>query len=326
MKTNLALALALLAGLSLSLTAQELPLLTEKQGTFEILSRTDYVGYDCGFTKAEVTANLQRITDLVTVVRQNPVLTDLKGFEGRARIYNLNCKEVSGYGIPAGISFEFASWFRKKDGTPAMNLIEPPEWSLNINQAKPGWGASYSHDAKRGYFTAPLNKKTPEPGIDVYDGEWFVVYDPARPPYWIPVTVNEAFAAVRENSKTEENEIAAQYLNEFIEKEWNEIPEDYRDKPAYFGGGISRVTHKPGYGDQDSIFPRIVKVNPEYWNRELPRSAIQIINFNSIQRKDYLRKLMEEYLDNNSISYNLKRFEVSFDMEEIRRLVPLIGK
>ncbi|HCM60674.1 MAG TPA: hypothetical protein DIS74_09930 [Bacteroidales bacterium] len=326
MKTNLALALVLLAGLSINLTAQELPLLTEKQGTFEILSRTDYVGYDCGYTKAEVTANLQRITDLVSVVRQNPVLTDMKGFDGRARIYNLNCKEVSGYGIPARISFEFASWFRQKDGTPARGLIEPPEWSLYLNQAKPGWGASYSHDAKRGYFTATLEKRTPEPGIDVYDGEWFVIYDPSRPPYWIPVTVNEAFAAVRENSKKEDNEIAAQYLNEFIEKEWNDIPEDYRDKPAYFGGGISRVTHKPGYGDQDSIFPRIVKVNPEYWNRELPRSAIQIINFNSIQRKDYLRKIMEEYLEKNSISYNVKRFEVSFDMEEIRRLAPLIGR
>jgi hypothetical protein len=326
MRTSRALSLALLAGLSLSLTAQELPLLTEKQGTFEILKRTDYVSYDCGYTKAEVTANLQRITDLVTVVRQNPVLTDLKGFEGRARIYTLNCKEIGGYGIPARISFEFASWIRRKDGTPDMNLIEPPEWSLYINQAKPGWGASYCHDATHGYFTAPLNKRTPEPGIDVYDGEWFVIYDASRPPYWIPVTVNEAFAAVRENSKKEKNEIAAQYLNEFIEKEWIEIPEDYRDKPAYFGGGISRVTHKPGYGDQDSIFPRIVKVNPDYWNRELPRSAIQIINFNSIQRKDYLWKLMEEYLDNNSISYNVKRFEVSFDMEEIRRLLPLIGK
>ncbi|TFG44612.1 MAG: hypothetical protein E4H43_00030, partial [Bacteroidia bacterium] len=61
--------------------AQELPLLTEKEGTFEILSRTDYVGYDCGYTKAEITANLQRITDLVTVIRQNPVLAELKGFE-----------------------------------------------------------------------------------------------------------------------------------------------------------------------------------------------------------------------------------------------------
>lgn len=326
MRTCLIISLVLSAGLSLSLTAQELPLLTEKQGTFEILKRTDYVGYDCGYTKAEVTANLQRIIDVVTVVRQNPVLTDMKGFDGRARIYNLNCKAVGGYGIPARISFEFASWFRQKDGTPARGLIEPPEWSLYINQAQPGWGASYGHDAKHGYFTAPLKKRTPEPGIDVYDDEWFVIYDASRPPYWIPVTVNEAFAAVRENAKKEDNETAAQYLNEFIEKEWNEIPEEYREKPAYFGGGISRVTHKPGYGDQDSIFPRIVKVNPEYWNRELPPSAIQIINFNSIQRKDYLRKLMEEYLDNNSISYNVKRFEVSFDMEEIRRLLPLIGK
>jgi hypothetical protein len=326
MKKKLVICFILLTSLLSGLTAQELPLIRDKQGTFQILSRTDYVGYDCGYTKAEITANLQRITDLVTVVRQNPVLRDLKGFEGRARIYNLNCKEVSGYGIPARISFEFASWFRKKDGTPAMNLIEPPEWSLYINQAKPGWGASYSHDANHGYFTAPLRKRTVEPGIDIYDGEWFVIYDPSRPPYWIPVTVNEAFAAVRENAKKEDNEIAAQYLNEFIEKEWNDIPEEYRDKPAYFGGGISRVYHKPGAEGMDSIFPRIVKVNPDYWNRELPRSAIQILNFNSIQNKDYLRKLREEYLENYSVSSDVKLFEESFSMEDIRRLKPLIGK
>jgi len=326
MKKKLVICFILLTSLLSGLTAQELPLIRDKQGTFQILSRTDYVGYDCGYTKAEITANLQRITDLVTVVRQNPVLRDLKGFEGRARIYNLNCKEVSGYGIPARISFEFASWFRKKDGTPAMNLIEPPEWSLYINQAKPGWGASYSHDANHGYFTVPLRKRTVEPGIDVYDGEWFVIYDPSRPPYWIPVTVREAFAAVRENSKKEDNEIAARYLNEFIEKEWNAIPEDYRDKPAYFGGGISRVYHQPGAEGMDSIFPHIVKVNPDYWNRQLPRSAIQILNFNSIQNKDYLRKLREEYLENYSVSSDVKLFEESFSMEDIRRLKPLIGK
>jgi hypothetical protein len=326
MKTNLALALVLLAGLSLSLTAQELPLLTEKQGTFQILSRSDYVGYDCGYTKADVTANLQRITDLVTVVRQNPVLTDLKGYDGRARIYNVNCKYPGGYGIPSRISFEFASWYRLKDGTPARGLIEPPEWSLYINQAIPGWGASYGHDAKHGYFTAPLRKKTPEPGIDVYDGEWFVIYDPARPPYWITVTVNEAFAAVRESMNSEKDEVAAAYLKEYVEKEYAEIPESDRDKPAYFGGGVSRVTSSHGYGGQDSIFPRIVRVNPEYWNMDLPKSAIQIINFHSIQNKEYLRKIKEEYLQNNSTSYNVKRFEESFDMDDIRRLVPLIGE
>ena len=306
--------------------AQELPLLTDKQGTFEILSRTDYVGYDCGYTKAEITANLQRITDLVNVVRQNPVLRELKGFDGRARIYNLNCKYTGGYGIPSRISFEFASWYRLKDGTPARGLIEPPEWSLYINQAIPGWGASYGHDAKHGYFTAPLRKKTVEPGIDVYDGEWFVIYDPSRPPYWIPVTVNEAFAAVRENMNNQKDDIGAAYLKEYVEKEYAEIPDADRDKQAYFGGGVSRVTSNHGYGGQDSIFPYIVKVNPEYWNRKLPRSAIQLINFNSVQNKDYLRKIKEEYLQKNSTSYNVKRFEETFDMDDIRNLVPLIGK
>ena len=326
MRINFAIALIILTGLSQSLTAQELPLITEKQGTFQILSRTDYVGYDCGYTKAEVAANLQRITDLVNVVRQNPVLAELKGFDGRARIYNINCKYPGGYGKPSRISFEFASWYRLKDGSPARGLIEPPEWSLYINQAIPGWEASYGHDAKHGYFTAPLRKRTVEPGIDVYDREWFVIYDPSRPPYWIPVTVNEAFAAVREFAKNEKDEIAAQYQNEFIENEWAEIPEEYRDKPAYFGGGISRVTYKPGYEGQDSIFPHIVKVNPEYWNKEKPRSAIQFINLHAIQNKEYLRKIKEEYLQGNSTNYNVKRFEESFDLDEIRRLLPLIGK
>jgi len=325
MKKNIPV-LALTFLLFFDCRAQELPLITEKQGTFKILSRTDYVGYDCGFTKAEITANLERIADIVNTVRQNPVLSENKGFEGRARIITISCKDVGGYGIPAGIKFEFASWFMNRDGTPAVGLIEPPEWSLYINQAKPGWGASYNHDTKHGYFTAPLRMNTVEPGIDVYDGEYFVVYDPLRAPYLIPVTVNEAFAAVRESMKNEKDEIAAAYLNEYIEKEYAEIPEEDRDKRAYFGGGVSRISATHGAEGQDSIFPYIMKVNPEYWNRELPKSAIQIINFHAVQNKVYLRKIKEEYLQNNSISYNLKRFEESFSMDDIRRLVPLIGK
>src|SRR5512143_3762253 len=78
--------------------AQEPPLLLERPGTFETLRRTDYTGSKCGFTKAEITANLQRITDLVNIVRKDPVLKDLKGFDGRARIYNVDCPDNGGYG------------------------------------------------------------------------------------------------------------------------------------------------------------------------------------------------------------------------------------
>ena len=89
--------------------AQELPLVLDKQGTFEILSRTDYTMPDFGFAKAEMTANLQRIKELVNVIRKNPVLTEMKGFDGRARIYTISMKDEHSYGVPSRISFEFAS-------------------------------------------------------------------------------------------------------------------------------------------------------------------------------------------------------------------------
>ncbi len=119
MRTNTIVSLALLAGLSLSLNSQELPLLTDKQGTFQILSRTDYVGYDCGYTKAEVTANLQRITDLVTLSGKILSSRTLKVSTAGQEYIISTASMSSGYGIPSRISFEFASWYRLKDGTPA---------------------------------------------------------------------------------------------------------------------------------------------------------------------------------------------------------------
>ncbi len=68
--------------------AQELPLILDHPGTFEILNRIDYAMADCGFAKAEMTTNLQKINELVGVIRKNPVLSEPKGFDGRARIYN----------------------------------------------------------------------------------------------------------------------------------------------------------------------------------------------------------------------------------------------
>lgn len=326
MKKKIAICLILVTGLVTGLIAQELPLVTDKPGTFTILSHPDYVDSKCGYTKAEVAASVQRLTDLVNIVRQNPVLANPIGFEGRAIIYNPGCKEPGGYGIPSRVSFEFSSYYRKRDGTVTCHPYEVPEFSLLINKVEPRWQSTYSPSVKRGYFTAPLDKKTPEPGIDVYGGEWFVIYDPSRPPYWIPVTVREAFVAARENANEEKNEVAVKMLNELINKEWNEIPEEFHDKPAYFGGVIARVTYRSGSDNQDSIFPRIVKVNPEYWNRELPRSAIQIINFTAVQNKESLRRLTEEARRKNSIAHDLYRFEETFDMEEIRWLLPFIGK
>lgn len=308
--------------------AAQLPLLTEKPGTFEILSRTDYTLPECGFTQAELKENLEKIKDVIAVIRENPVLTDIKGYNGRALIHNASCKDVDSYGLPARISFEFCSFFLLKNGKETFNTIEPPEWSLYLNKMNPiNNGLTFDNfNTKHGYFTVPLRKKTVKSGIDVYDGECWVIYDPSRPQYWVPVTVEEAFAAVREEIKNDDDKVAAEYMRQFVEKEYSEIPVADRNKPAYFGGNASRISSTPGVPGQDSIFPFIMKVNPEYWNKNLSRADIQFITFRSIQNKEYLRKLKDEYLKANSISYNEMRFLESLNLKDISKLVPLINQ
>jgi len=303
-------------------SAQELPRISNKPGTFQILSRTNYSSSECGFTKAEMTANLQKITDLVNTVRQNPVLSDIRGFEGRARIYNINCNDKGGYGIPSRISFEFCEWHRNKDGTETYSYIEPPEWSLIINKLKPNtnrWHfSSGDFMGDNSFFTVPHKKETVDPGIDMYDDECFVVYNPDRPPYWLAVTVDEAFSRLREYWKKEPNKVLQEQALTYLEADFAAIPVTDRDKPAH------QCCNLTGIGaDPDS--PAIVKINPEYWDRSLPKSSIQFIYFRSITNKEYLRGLIKEARDRGDNPY-LTIFEESFDIDDIRNMVPLIGK
>lgn len=297
---------------------QELPLIPEKQGTFEILSRTDYASPDCGFTKTDMSANLQKINELVSIVRRNAVLAELKGFDGRARIYNsIACQYAGFYGVPARISFEFAAWYRMKDGKEVRGLIEPPEWSIYINTIIPGWTSGFSR--KPDLFAVPEKKETIGPGIDVYDGECIVIYNPGRPDYWLPVTVKEAFDVAFAENKRNSNEIQWSYAKKMLDEEWAAFsPEDW-NKPATFSGLLSRVGTLTG-------FPKIVKLNPDYWDKNRPKSDIQFITFRMITNKKFLEERTKEYLKKNSISYHCARFEQSLDFDFVRSMLPLTGK
>lgn len=299
------------------LFAQELPLILDKQGTFEILSRTDYTMPGFGFTRAEITANLKEINNLISTVRQNEVLTEMRGFDGRARIYTVSMKEECSYGLPSRISFEFAGWYRQKDGSPARGLIEPPEWSVYLNLMKPGWADGFSSVPE--FFAIPEKKVSLAPGIDVYDGECYVIFDPGRPDYWLPVTVREAFDVVFAENKRNKDEISREISLKMLEEEWAAIPQENWNKPATMSGMLSRVGTRPG-------FPRIVKVNPEYWNKSRPKSDIQFIYLRIIGNRQFLQNRTAEYLQKNSTSYHLARFEESLNSEMAKSLLPLVEK
>lgn len=305
-------------GIVIGSFAQELPLIIDKQGTFEILNRTDYAGPDCCFTKAEMTANLQKINEMVAIVRKNQVLTEMKGFDGRARIYTtVACQNEGVYGVPVRLSFEFAAWFKMKDGREVRNLIEPPEWSLHMNVIQPGWTGGFNR--KPDLFTVPEKKETIAPGIDVYDGECFVVYNPDRPDYWLPVTVKEAFEVAYEWNKKNSKEVQWGMMKDMLEAERAAFSPDDWNKHATRSGMLSGVGTREG-------FPKIMKPNPAYWDKSKPKSDIQIITFRMITNKKFLTQRTQEYLKANSISYYCARFEESLDMEFVKSLQPLIIK
>lgn len=301
-----------------AVSAQELPLILDKSGTFEILNRTDYAGPDCNFTKAEITANLQKINEMVAIVRKNQVLSRMKGFDGRARIYtSLACQWDGFYGVPMRVSFEFAAWFKMKDGREARGLIEPPEWSLHMNTIQPGWTSGFSR--KPDFFAVAEKKETIAPGIDVYDGECFVIYNPERPDYWLPVTVKEAFDVAYAEIKRNSDEIQWGYAKKMLDEEWTAFSPDDWSKHATRSGILSKVGTHEG-------FPKIMKANPAYWDKSKPKSDIQFITFRMLTNKKFLTQRTQEYLQKNSISYHCARFEESLDIEFVKSLIPLISK
>jgi len=302
----------------LGVFAQELPLILDHPGTFEILSRTDYAGPDCNFTKAEITTNLQRITEMVATVRKNSVLNEMKGFDGRARIYtSIACQWDGFYGVPVRVSFEFAAWYKMKDGKEVRGLIEPPEWSIYINTIQPGWTGGFNR--KPDLFSVPEKKETIAPGIDVYDGECFVVYNPERPDYWLPVTVKEAFEVIYEWNKKNSDEVQWGIMKKMLDEERAAFSPDDWNKHATRSGMLSGVGTLEG-------FPKIMKANPAYWDKSKPKSDIQIITFRMITNKKFLEQRTKEYLQKNSISYHCARFEESLDIEFVKSLMPLISK
>jgi hypothetical protein len=322
-KTVFTLIISILVIASLQAQPEKIPYLGDKPGTFEILSRTDYSMYQ-KFTPAEMAANMERIKELVSIVRQNPVLAEIKGFMGRARIYDISNTQKCNYGVPARVSFEFSDYVYSK-GKINYNTIEPPEWTILLNNMSGYWNG---FNTEKCMFTIPFKKETIAPGIDVYDKVTYVIYDPSRPPYWVPVTVEEAFAVAREEAKKEKDEIAAQYNKQFLDNEWAAISPANLKNQAYFGGGISRVSDSPGFEGQDNLFPPIFKVNPEYWNKNLPKSAIQFIVLTISMDKKYLQKEFEACIKHKYYgeTCNLDRFMVSYDEEDIKKLTQLIGK
>jgi len=322
----------------LGLSAQEEVLLTEKPGLFKITYGTlngqgpDQYGKSCGYTKAESDASTKNLVSLVNIFRRNPVLKDIKGFDGYCYLNGGRCNTKFGYGLPSIPCFFFEEWSLRK-GKEVKQTSEPPQWRFELNMTDKfcsnGFNvssfqneyrptnAAYNEQSiyklsveLRELFYLPGKKEEVCPGIDRY-GDNLIIFNPDRPEYWSQVTIREVFRLLIDYWKLAPDKIQVEAMMPYLDNEYSNFTETEKDGFAYFGNpeSISRI------GSEKNDTP-VMRPNPEYWNRKLPRSAIQFI-WLEIPPKEIVKSKMDERLKRQDGYYYVSRLLYELDVKDL---------
>lgn len=324
------------------LTAQDKTLITDKPGTFKWQKEAlngqgpDLYGKICACTKAESDAMLGKLEDLVQEFRKTPVMVENKGFDGECRLYGGRCSSKYGYAVPANIKFWFKSWTLYK-GKESQWVSEPPQWVIEVNQpdkfrdngfnesdysntynpTNPAFSEkaqSESSVALNELFYVPGVREAISPGIDRY-GEYVVIYNPERPPYWEQVTIREAFRLLLDYWKCVPDKRQVDVIVPLLNKELAGYSEDEKNSNAYFGGpeSFSRI------GSKKNETP-VVRPNPEYWNQNLPKASIQLIVLEMANHEVVSSKL-ERYLKNGDGYYYVYRLMNELNLDILSNMI-----
>jgi hypothetical protein len=324
--------------------AQDKILLKEKPGTFKIETTElnglgpDQYNKTCGYTKAESDAAIKNLVSLIDIFRRNPVLKDNKGFDGIGDLGYGRCNTKFGYGLPSTVCFYFETWSLRK-GKEVKWTAEPPQWRFEVNMTEkfcsngfnvsdysntynptnPAFsekGANISTVALRELFFLPGVKEEVFPGIDRY-GENLIIFNPDRPEYWNQVTIREVFRLLIDYWKQVPDKIQVDAIIPMLENEFSNFSQTEKDGFAYFGKpeSIYRI------GTIKNETP-VMRPNPDYWDRKLPRSAIQFM-WLEIPKKEEVKRKLEGNLMAEDGYYYVYRL---FDELDINSLIPAIQK
>jgi hypothetical protein len=308
--------------------AQDSTLLLDKPGQFNFMDLGIYKHSNCGYTSDDSAANYQKIITIIDTLLTNPVLSSPKGFDLLVLTGSWNCDPKNGYGIPVEIGFDFCTW-SLVDGKEVRWSKDPLQWLLEMNRLKSFSGGGFqvitgkTNKIKQGFnkeqweeasakldelFFMPGTKEKVGKGLDRYNKDFIIAYNPERPAYWVHVTIREVFGVLFDYWRKHPDETTSTPVVKMLEREYAGFSQPELDGYAYYGGP-GTFSH---IGSDRRQLP-VMRVNPAYWNKNLPRSAIQILSFHCKSDKYIIRKEKEEQLKNNNGFYHLSRFTETLD-------------
>jgi hypothetical protein len=195
--------------------------------------------------------------------------------------------------------------------------VEPPHYSFGINSTESGHGSNSNYPTFNNVEDDPalekeinvaatkMNEvfavfpfvKSLAPGVNYYDCEVkncgsLVVFNPARPDFWVPVTVRELAEIHLQYYKLKNKTELDRMVYAQLEKEIAELSEEELNAPAFSGHDEHFVLKVNGKGEG----LQLMRFNPDYWDRSLPPSAIQFMTFGYPQIDEVV---LEEFIKNN---------------------------
>jgi hypothetical protein len=312
--------------LSFSATAQKpSDFLPEKPGKWSYSTNIKIPG-------AEVVSFNKNLAAMAEWFHQNASLLSIpKGFDLNACAYETwddrYKLKKSSYSLRAEIDFGFQLFF--SDGS--KWIVEPPHCEININDSETGHGSNFGgYDGYRAqvddpkleqvltnttvkiseYFCVFELEKEIAPGIRLYKDGSMVIFNPNRPDYWIPVTVKEVMQDMMNYWKIKPGD---KEVYNYFEAAFSKMSEDELNSPAYFGSEDAIIDV---WGKPEGL--QIMRFNPEYWDRNLPRSAVQY--FTMYGKEPTEAELEESFKNNGHPNYPLI-FVNSFDKKKLQSLI-----
>jgi hypothetical protein len=264
--------------------------LPEKPGKWSYSSNIKIPG-------ADVVAFNKNVANLAEWFHQNvPLLSNPKGFDLNACAYaswddKYKLRHCN-YSQRGELNFNFLMFYRNG----GQWKIEPPHWSFDINNTETGHGTNsnlpgWDNTKDPASLEKPMNKAAADlndlfrifqfvrdiaPGVKLYGDGKLIVFNPDRPPFWIPVTVREV-ADMKLAYYSLKDKILLPELKEEIAK----LTDADLNALAYSGHDEFFVLNvHPKLDDQEKEEGgQIMRFNPDYWDRSLPISAIQFMTF-----------------------------------------------
>lgn len=279
----------------------------DKTGGWSIKNQVD--AYGGRVDKVAYTKNLTAVAEWFH--RNHPMLMPPKGFDAVWYFHDEafgKYERAGDYCTEGEMELQF-ELFGIENGKEWTWKDEPPNWRIEINSIRSGHGKNFGgldgykaqvDDPKLEqvfdkaeaklfeFFTVFEFEREIAPGVRLYKNGNLVVFNPAKPAYWISVTVKDVMDAYLNYWKI--RPIWKEVYDHFLKAYSNFTPQEL-NSPAYFGGAdeIVNVTAQ-------KIGLPIMRFNPEYWDRSKPKSTIQ---FMSMEYKILTKAEMNERFRNN---------------------------